>query len=117
MSYFIIFPIAFRFLGTYNVDPRVVSTITLDSYISSFTSLTLVMGCVFQLPILAFILGKMGLITYDVLAKYRKHALLAITAISAFITPPDIMTCILVTVPLYLLYEVSIKVLKGVDKI
>ncbi len=112
MSYFVIFPISFRFLGTYNVDPRVVSTITLDSYVSTFTSLALIMGLVFQLPILVFVLGKMNILTADMLRAYRKHALFIITAISALITPPDIMSCIFVTLPLYLLYEISIQILK-----
>ena len=116
MSYFVIFPISFRFLGTYSVADKVNSMITLDSYISTFTSLTLVMGIVFQLPIIICILAKMGIVNFQILAKYRKYALFIITVISAVITPPDIMTCILVTVPLYLLYECSIWIAKKVDK-
>ena len=68
MSYFVLFPISFRFLGTYSVSARVVSNITLDSYISTFVSLTLVMGIVFQLPVIAFFLGKMGVITSEMLS-------------------------------------------------
>lgn len=112
MSYFVLFPISFRFLGTYSVAERVHSTITLDSYVSTFVSLTLVMGLVFQLPVIAFFLGKMGLITSGVLSAYRKHAFLAIMVVAAIITPPDLMTLILVTIPLYLLYEVSIRVVR-----
>lgn len=115
MSYFIIFPISFRFLGTYSVAEKVNSMITLSSYISTFTSLTLVMGIVFQLPVIIFILAKMGVVDFRILSKYRRYALFIITAISAIITPPDIMTCILVTVPLYLLYECSIWVAKKVN--
>ena len=112
MSYFILFPISFRFLGTYSVAARVTSTITLDSYIETFTTLTLVMGLVFQLPVIAFVLGKMGFITAEMLSAYRKHALVIIALVAAIITPPDIMTLILVTIPLYMLYEVSIRVVK-----
>ena len=112
MSYFVLFPISFRFLGTYSVADRVHSTITLDSYISTFTSLTLIMGVVFQLPVIAFFLGKMGIVTSDMLAQYRKHAFIAIMFVAAIITPPDIMTLVLVTLPLYLLYELSIRVVK-----
>lgn len=112
MSYFILFPISFRFLGTYSVAAKVVSNITLDSYISTFTTLTLVMGVVFQLPVIAFFLGKMGAITAEMLSKYRRHAFIIITVVAAIITPPDLMTLILVTIPLYLLYEVSIRVVK-----
>lgn len=115
MSYFVLFPISFRFLGTYSVSARVVSNITLDSYISSFVSLTLVMGVVFQLPVIAFFLGKIGVITSAMLAQYRKHSFVVIMLVAAIITPPDLMTLILVTIPLYLLYEVSIRVVRWIE--
>ena len=115
MSYFILFPISFRFLGTFSVSPRVVSNITLDSYISTFITLTFMMGVVFQLPILAFFFGKLGIITSSMLSHYRKHALVIIMLIAAIITPPDLMTLFLVTIPLYLLYEVSIRVVKAIE--
>lgn len=115
MTYFVLFPISFRFLGTYNVSAKVVSNITLDSYISTFTTLTLLMGIVFQLPVIAFFLGKMGVITATMLSRYRRHAFVIIAIVAAIITPPDLMTLILVTIPLYLLYEVSIKVLQVVE--
>ncbi|MCM1109437.1 MAG: twin-arginine translocase subunit TatC [Clostridium sp.] len=112
MSYYVLFPISFRFLGTYSVAERVRSTITLDSYVSTFTTLTLVMGVVFQLPVVAFVLARMGFVTHDMLSAYRRHALLAIMLVAAVITPPDLMTLVLVTIPLYLLYEVSLRVVK-----
>jgi len=115
MSYFVLFPISFRFLGTYSVSAKVVSNITLDSYISTFVSLTLVMGVVFQLPVIAFFLGKIGVITSAMLAKYRKHSFVVIMLVAAIITPPDLMTLILVTIPLYLLYEVSIRVVRWIE--
>lgn len=110
MSYYVLFPISFRFLGTYSVAEKVHSTITLDSYISTFTTLTLVMGIVFQLPVIAFILSKMGIIKSSFLAKYRKQSFMIILIVSAIITPPDIMTLVLVAIPLYLLYEISIRI-------
>ena len=116
MSYFVLFPISFRFLGTYSVSAKVVSNITLDSYISTFVSLTLVMGLVFQLPVIAFFLGKLEFVTSEMLSRYRKHAFLVIMLVAAIITPPDLMTLILVTIPLYLLYEVSIRVVRWVEK-
>lgn len=115
MSYFVLFPISFRFLGTYSVSSQVESNITLDSYVSSFVSLTLVMGLVFQLPVIAFFLGKMGLISSNILAKYRKHAFIVIMVVAAIITPPDLMTLILVTIPLYFLYVISIRVVRWVE--
>ena len=116
MSYFILFPISFRFLGTYSVSGMVESNITLKSYTSTFTTLTLVMGLVFQLPVIAFFLGKLEVITSEMLANYRKYAFLIIMLVAAIITPPDLMTLVLVTIPLYLLYEVSILVLKRKEK-
>lgn len=116
MSYFILFPISFRFLGTYSVSEMVESNITLRSYISTFTTLTLVMGLVFQLPVIAFFLGKLGVVKADFLKRYRKHAFVVIMVVAAIITPPDLMTLVLVTIPLYLLYEVSIVVLKSVER-
>ena len=116
MSYFILFPISFRFLGTYSVSDIVESNITLKSYISTFTTLTLVMGLVFQLPVIAFFLGKLEVVNSQMLKQYRKYAFVIIMVVAAIITPPDLMTLVLVTIPLYLLYEVSISVLKRMEK-
>lgn len=114
MSYFILFPISFQFLATYQVDESIASTITLDSYISTFTTLTFLMGVVFQLPVLAYVLGKMGFIKADLLREYRAYAFVIIMIIAAIITPPDIFTLILVTFPIYGLYEASILVLRRI---
>ena len=116
MSYFVLFPISFRFLGTYSVSGMVESNITLKSYIGTFTTLTLVMGLVFQLPVIAFFLGKLEIVSSQLLRQYRKYAFLVIMVVAAIITPPDLMTLILVTIPLYLLYEVSILVLRRMEK-
>ena len=116
MSYFVLFPISFRFLGTYSVSEVVESNITLKSYISTFTTLTLVMGLVFQLPVIAFFLGKLGMVTSEMMKHYRKYAFFIIVIAAAIITPPDLMTLILVTIPLYLLYEASRMILKRMEK-
>ena len=116
MSYFVLFPISFRFLGTYSVAEKVHSSITIDSYISTFTTLTLIMGVIFQLPVVAFALAKMRLVASHVLVEYRRWAFLIICVVAAIITPPDVMTLILVAVPLYALYEVSIRVIKAVER-
>lgn len=112
MSYFVLFPISFQFLATYQVDNEIVNTITLDSYISTFITLTFMMGVVFQLPVFAFVLGKMGFIDADILKQYRAYAFVLIMIVAAIITPPDLFTLVLVTIPIYGLYEVSILVLK-----
>lgn len=112
MSYFVLFPISFQFLATYQVDEDISNTITLDSYISTFTTLTFMMGIVFQLPVFAFVLGKMGFVEASLLKEYRPYSFVIIMIIAAIITPPDLFTLILVTIPIYGLYEVSILVLK-----
>lgn len=115
VCYFLIFPISFRFLGTYQVSDVVVNNITLKSYISTFSTLTFMMGVVFQLPVLAFFLAKLNFIDAEMMVRYRRHAFMLIAIISAIITPPDIFTLILVSVPLYMLYEVSIHIVKRVN--
>ena len=115
MSYYVLFPFALRFLGTYQVMPDVVNQINLSSYISTFTTLTLLMGLVFQIPVLSFFLAKMGLLEAGFMRRYRRHAFVVIAVIAAFITPPDIFTCCLVTLPMYGLYELSIVIVGKVQ--
>ena len=108
MSYYLLFPFAFRFLGTYQVDARVVNQINLDSYVTTFTTLTFLMGVVFQIPVVSFFLAKMGVVDAEMMAHYRRHAALLIAIVAAIITPPDVLTLLLVMLPMYLLYEGSI---------
>lgn len=108
VSYWVLFPISCRFLASYSVSSDVRSLISLDSYMSLFISLTILMGVVFQLPVIALSLAKMGLVDNKIMAKYRRHALILIVVIAAIITPPDVLTLIIVSLPLYILYEVSI---------
>lgn len=114
MSYFVLFPFAFRFLGTYQVDASVVNQINLSSYISTFTTLTFMMGVVFQIPVISFFLAKMGIVDADLMAHYRRHAIVLIALVAAVITPPDLLTLVLVAVPMYALYEVSIRIVRHV---
>ncbi|MBQ9253661.1 MAG: twin-arginine translocase subunit TatC [Bacteroidales bacterium] len=116
MNYFVIFPVSFRFLSTYQVDSSIESTITLASYIKTFSTLTFVMGLVFQLPIVSFILAKIGVLNANFLKQYRKHAFVVIMIVSAIITPPDLFTLFLVSLPMYLLYEVCILITKRVRR-
>ncbi len=112
MSYFVLFPISFQFLATYQVDSEITNTITLSSYISTFLTLTFMMGIVFQLPVITFVLGLMKVIDSTLMKQYRPYAFILIMIIAAVITPPDLLTLILVTIPIYGLYEISILVLK-----
>ncbi len=108
-SYYVIFPFTFRFLGTYQVDELVMNTITLDSYMSTLFAITLTMGIVFQMPVLSWILGRMGLISRKLMRRYRRHVFVFILAVAAIITPTsDAFTLMLVSLPMYMLYEVSI---------
>lgn len=111
MSYFVVFPVSFRFLATYQVDSSIVSTITLDSYVGAFVTLTFVMGVVFQLPVVVYVLGRMGFVDAALLRRYRPYAFVAMMVVSAVITPPDVFTMMLVAVPVYGLYEAGIFVL------
>lgn len=109
LNYFIIFPFAFRFLSTYQVQEVVVNQIALKSYTSSLLVLSLLMGILFEIPIVAYFLAKLGLIDAPLLRKYRKHAFVVLCILAAIITPTaDVFTLLLVTVPLYFLYELSI---------
>ncbi len=115
-GYYIIVPLSMNFLGSYNVSSEVVNKINLNSYIQTFTSVILASAVVFELPVLIFFLSKIGLVTASFLKKYRKHALVVILALSAIITPPDIFSQILVSLPLLLLYEIGIGISKRVEK-
>lgn len=117
LSYFVIFPLTFRFLGTYQVDASVTNVISLNSYISVFLMLLLVMGIVFELPVLCWLLARMGVLSSATLRKYRRHAVVVIIALAAIITPTgDAFTLAVVSVPIWLLYEVSIVVTRRVDR-
>ena len=108
VSYWILFPISCRFLASYSVSPNVKALISLDSYMSLFISLTMLMGLVFQLPVIALALARLGVIDHTLMSTYRRHAFILIVVIAAIITPPDILTLVIVSLPLYLLYEASI---------
>lgn len=108
-GYFVIAPMSINFLGSYQVSEQVKNQISLDSYISTITFLTFASGMVFELPMVIFFLSKIGIITPQFMRKFRKHALVVILIVAAVITPsPDVTSQVLVTIPLYLLYEISI---------
>ena len=109
VDYLLIFPLTVRFLGTYQVSPDVMNMLTLQSYIDTLISMSFVMGVVFELPVVCAILGKMSLINSNMMSRYRRHAVVAILVVSAIITPTtDAFTLLVVALPIWLLYEVSI---------
>jgi sec-independent protein translocase protein TatC len=115
VNYFIVFPFTVRFLGTYQVSPDVANMLTLQSYVDTLLGMSLVMGLVFELPVVCALMGRMGLINGQLMATYRRHALVAILIVAAVITPTtDAFTLFVVALPIYLLYELSILIVRGI---
>lgn len=108
LCYFLIFPLTFRFLGTYQVSPDVENLITLQSYMDTLLVMCFLLGILFELPIVCWVLGKLGILRRTFMRRYRKHAVVVILMVSAIITPTsDIFTLCIVALPICLLYEVS----------
>lgn len=113
VCYFIVFPLTVRFLGTYQVSEEVENMLTIQSYVDTFISMSLVLGVVFELPVVCAILGRMGLINRQLMSRFRKHAIVAILLIAAIITPTtDAFTLLVVALPIWLLYEMSIFIVR-----
>lgn len=110
IGYYLILPITLNFFQGYTVSDAVQNTITLDSYISMFSSMVLLFGIVFEFPVLIAVLSRMGIVTRDSLKKYRRHAIVAILVVAAIITPADPFSMLIAAAPLYLLYELSVLV-------
>ncbi len=115
-GYFLIVPFSIDFLGSYSISKTVTNQINILSYISTVTSIVIAGGIVFELPILAFFLSKIGIITPRFLKKFRRHSYVVLLIISAIITPPDIFSQIAVCIPLVILYEASIIISARVEK-
>lgn len=115
-GYFLLAPLSFHFLGSYEVSAEVTNQINVRSYIGTLTSLCLATGLIFELPIIAFFLTKIGVITPSFLRKYRKHAIVVIFVLAAIITPPDVFSQLLVSIPLLILFEVGILISARVMK-
>lgn len=109
-GYFIISPLCIQFFSTYKMSTDITLMPSFTSYYSLIVSSTIASGFFFQLPIVVYILTKLGMMTPQVLKKYRKHALVGILVLSAIITPPDFISQVVVAIPVFLLYELSIKI-------
>ncbi|MDP4269654.1 MAG: twin-arginine translocase subunit TatC [Bacteroidota bacterium] len=117
VSYFLVFPLTLRFLATYELSREVKNFISLDSYIDNFTMMCFVMGIVFELPLLAMLLSKLGILRRTFFHKFRKHALVVIMILAAVITPTgDPFTLMVVFLPIYLLWELSALLVKPAPK-
>jgi len=117
INYLIIFPFSVFFLGNYQVSSEVVNMIDLNSYINMFLMLSLMLGLMFELPILCAMMGRLGIVNAKMLKYYRRHFVVAILIVAAFITPTgDPFTLLLVAMPIYLLYEISILIVRRIDR-
>lgn len=108
LNYFLIFPFTFRFLGTYQVDPSVSNMITLSSYVDTMMMMNVLLGVIFELPVVCWLLGKLGFLSTAIMRRYRRHAIVVTFIIAAVITPTsDVFTLTIVAIPILLLYEAS----------
>ena len=113
VGYGVVFPFTFRFLTEYQVSTEIVNQISLNSYMGNFLMMVFVMGLVFEIPLLAWVLSAIGVVNKNFLKKYRRHAVVVLLILAAVITPTgDPFTLMVVFLPLYLLYELSIKVVR-----
>ena len=115
-GYYLVTPVSLNFLSNYQLDAAIDNKIKINSIVGFVSALTLACGLMFQLPMLAYILAKAGIVTPGLMKRFRKHAIVAILVLSAVITPPDVTSQILISLPLMLLYEISIIVAKRVVK-
>ncbi len=115
-GYYIVTPFAVTFLAGYDVGVDATNSPSLASYVSTITMCTLPMGLVFELPVIAYFLAKIGLITSAAMKKFRRHAVIVILLVAAIITPPDVVTQFLIGIPIYILYEISILIAGRIEK-
>ena len=115
-GYYVAAPLSINFLASYSVDASIENQIDLQSYISTLTTMTLSCGFVFELPMIVFFLAKAGIVSPEIMQLYRKHAIVVILIIAAIITPPDITAQIIVTIPILVLYELSIHIARVVRR-
>lgn len=114
-GYWVIVPLSLQFLGNYELGD-VQARIAVMSYVKTVSTISFAAGLIFQLPIMVFFLSKIGVVTADLLRKYRRHSLVGILVLSAIITPPDVTSQILVSVPVLFLYEIGIIIAKRQEK-
>jgi len=116
VNYLFVFPLTVRFLGTYQVSNEVRNMLTLQSYMDTLLMLSLVFGIVFEIPIISWLLARFGLLKAEWMTQYRRHAIVAILVLSAIITPTgDAFTLIIVSLPIWLLYELSVIVVRRTE--
>ncbi len=115
-GYFVLAPMSINFLANYQLDPSIVNEFDISSYISTLTMLVLASAIMFQLPVVVYFLSKSGLVTSGMLIAYRRHAIVIILIVSAIITPPDVVSQVLIAMPIMVLYEAGIQIAKRLEK-
>ncbi|OWP64269.1 twin-arginine translocase subunit TatC [Hymenobacter amundsenii] len=115
-GYYIAAPMSIQFLAGYVVDASIENQIDMQSYLSTLTTMSLSCAFVFELPMIVFFLAKAGLITPEIMRVYRKHAIVVVLIVAAIITPPEVTSQIIVTIPIILLYELSINIARVVAR-
>ncbi|MBP5570625.1 MAG: twin-arginine translocase subunit TatC [Prevotella sp.] len=116
VNYLLIFPLTVRFLGTYQVSTEVENMLTVSSYVDTLLAMSLVMGVVFEIPVVSWMMAKFGLLRSDWMKRYRRHAIVVVLIVAAVITPStDIFTLLIVSLPIWLLYEGSIYIVRSVE--
>lgn len=115
-GYFVVAPLCVQFFGSYQISSEIENIFTINSYLSTIMSTVFYSGLLFLLPVLTYIFTKLGILTANFLRKYRKHAIVGILILSAIITPPDLISQVIVAIPIVLLYEIGILVSLRVEK-
>lgn len=117
VNYFVIFPLTVRFLGTYQVSDDIHNLLTISSYVDTLAMMSLVFGIVFEIPVISWLLARFGLLKSVWMSRYRRHAIVAIVIVAAVITPTsDVFTLFMVSLPIWLLYEASVLIVRITEK-
>jgi sec-independent protein translocase protein TatC len=115
-GYFVLAPLSINFLSNYQLDPSILNEFDISSYVTTLVMLVLASAIMFQLPVVIYFLSMSGLVTSKMLKAYRKHSIVVILIISAIITPPDVISQLLICMPILVLYEVGISIAKRLEK-
>ena len=115
-GYFVVAPLSIQFFGSYQISSEIRNDFTISSYMSMILSTVFYTGLFFLLPVVTYLLTRIGLLSPEFLIKYRKHAIVGILILSAIITPPDIISQVIVSIPIFILYEIGIFIAKRVVK-
>ena len=115
-GYFVLSPLSINFLANYQLDPSIANEFDITSYVSTLSMLVLASAIMFQLPVVVYFLSMSGLVTSKMLQSYRRHSIVVILIVSAIITPPDVISQLLIAMPILVLYEVGILIAKRLEK-